>query len=138
MNETNEEVIQKLKQAICDYFMGYVKQKLKFLLVNGKEDEIVSLIMQFLDAQFDTQNFVINKENIIGILNSILLEGNPNSQLEETHIANCFPTTIEIYIEDGLAAFLTEVQTTPLNETLEKSYYLYVAPDYYSEVIRKY
>ena len=36
MFETNEEVIQKLKQAICDYYMGYIKQKIN----SGKENEI--------------------------------------------------------------------------------------------------
>ena len=62
MMETNEKIAQNLKQSISDYYMGYIKQKLQYLLANGKESDINEQIMQFLDAQMDTGNNFICKE----------------------------------------------------------------------------
>lgn len=139
MNETNEEVIQKLKQSIHDYYMGYIKQKLKYLLANGKEAEISNQIMQFLDAQIDTGNSIIVKDDIIRILNSVLFDDDcniSNYEVEKSRIPYCFPSTSDITIEKGEAAYVNEKYETPFNGIEEKSYYLYVSPDYYSNTIR--
>lgn len=135
MNETNEEITQKLKESILDYYMGFVKQKFKNSLANGKETEISNQIMQFLDAQIDTGNSLIVKEDIIRILSSVL---DSASNLEQSQILYCFPNTSNIRIEAGEAAFLTEKFDDPLNGSKENSYYLYVSPDYYNNNIRKY
>lgn len=134
MFETNEEVIQKLKQAICDYYMGYIKQKIN----SGKENEISNQIMQFLDAQMDTGNSNISKDDITRILLSVLFEDNPNpseEEIEHAKIPYCFPTVSDIKIEDDSAAYLTEKHDTLFNGLEEKSCYLYVSPDYYSNNI---
>lgn len=134
MFETNEEIVQKLKQTICDYYMGYIKQKIN----GGKENEISNQIMQFLDAQMDTGNSTINKEDIIRILMAVLFEDNPNpsdEEIEHSRIPYCFPSVSEIKIEDGGAAYLTEKHETLFNGIEEKSCYLYVSPDYYNKNI---
>jgi len=134
MFETNEEMVQKLKQTICDYYMGYVKQKIN----GGKENEISNQIMQFLDAQMDTGNSTIHKEDITRILVSVLFEDNPNpsdEEIEHSKIPYCFPSVSEIKIEDGGAAYLTEKRETLFNGIEEKSCYLYVSPDYYNKNI---
>ena len=138
MLETNEEISQKLKQAICDYYMGYVKQKFKYLLANGKENEIASQIMQFLDIQIDTRNFNINKEDMIRILNSVLIEDSASSDFDTFHILHCFPTVADVHIEDGHAAYLVEKSETPFSGIEEKTCYLYMSPEYYNNNIRKY
>lgn len=134
MLETNEEIIQKLKHSICDYYMGYIKQKIKF----GKENDILNQIMQFLDAQMDTGNSTISKEDINRILISVIFEDNPNpsdEEIEKSKIPYCFPSVSEIKIEDGEAVYLTEKHDTLFNGIEEKSCYLYVAPDYYNKNI---
>lgn len=139
MVETNEEISNKLKQAIHDHYMVYIKQKLKFLLANGRENEISNHIMQFLDAQIDTGNFIIVKDDIIRILNSVLLEedfASSNIESEQNRISYCFPSTSEITIENGEAAYLVEKFQTPFNGIEEKSYYLYVSPRFYEENIK--
>lgn len=137
MLETNEEITQKLKQSIHDYYMSHVKQKLNFLLVNGKESEISNQIMQFLDAQIDTGNSLIVKDDIIRILNSVLLEDSfgDNTALE-TRISHCFPNVADITIDQAQAVYLAEKLQTPFNGTIESSYYLYVAPEYYDKNIQ--
>jgi len=135
MSETNEEVIQKLKESIHDYYMGFVKQKFKNLLANGKEAEISNQILQFLDAQIDTGNSTIVKDDIIGILNSVLGTDSFNASLEQSLIPYCFPSVADIKIENGGAAYLTEKIQTPFDGIKENSYYLYVSPDYYNDNI---
>lgn len=101
MNDTNEEVFQKLKQAICDYYMGHVKQKLNNLLQNGKENEISNQIMQFLDTQLYSGNFSINRDDIVRILDTVLLEDYSdsfNSELEKTRISYSLPNVADIII----------------------------------------
>lgn len=137
MNETNEEVIQKLKLSIHDYFMGFIKQKFKNSLANGKEAELSSHIMQFLDAQIDTGNSIIVKDDITNILNSVLELDSFNSSDSQSKISYCFPSVTDIKIEDGEAVFLTEKQDSPFDGMKEVSYYLYVSPDYYTNNIRK-
>lgn len=139
MFETNEEIAEKLKSTIHDYYMGYIKQKLRTSLANGKETEISNQIMQFLDAQIDTGNSSITKEDISRILTSILADGYSDSfhaELEEKRISYCFPKVANIKIEDGKAVFLKEVFESPLNGTNEKSCYLYISPDFYNDNIR--
>ena len=139
MIETNEEIIQKLKQAICDYYMGYVKQNLKSTLINGKESEITNQIMQFLDAQIDIGNSKIVRDDIIKILNSILLDEEfetSNTNFEHGYISYSIPAVTDITIEDGSAAYLVEKTQTPFNGIEEKSCYLYVSPEYYDTHIQ--
>lgn len=138
MLETNEEVTEKLKSAICDYYMGYIKQKLRASLADSKEAEISNQIMQFLDAQIYTGNSTITKDDISRILSSILTDGfseSFHSDFEEKRISYCFPDVADIKIEDGNAAYLKEVFTSPTRGTTEKSCYLYVSPDYYNNNI---
>lgn len=137
MMETNEEITIRLKQSIHDYYMGYIKQKLKAFLINGKEIEISNKIMQFLDAQIDTENGIIVKDNIVNILNSVLLDNITNNGiLNEEYIANCFPNVADITIEDSSAVYLEEKTQTLFNGLDEKSYYLYVSPEYYDKNIK--
>lgn len=139
MFETNEEIAERLKNTIHDYYMGYIKQKLRTSLANGKETEISNQIMQFLDAQIDTGNSNITKEDISRILTSILADGYSDSfhaEIEEKRISYCFPKIADIKIEDGKAVFLKEIFDTPLHGTDEKSCYLYVSPDFYDTNIR--
>lgn len=136
MNETNEEITQKLKGSIHDYYMGFIKQKFKNSLANGKENEISNQIMQFLDAQIDTGNSTIIKEDMIRILTSVLQADNCSS-IDESRIPYCFPSVCDVKIENSEAAFLTEKFNTPLNGSQETSYYLYVSPNYYNNNIRK-
>lgn len=139
MFETNEEIIQKLKLAIHDYYMGHIKHKLKFLLVNDKENEISSHIMQFLDAQIDTGNYIIVKDDIVKILNSVFFDSTFASDtftIDKERITFAFPYSADITIEDGRAALLTEKFQTPFNGIEEKSYYLYIAPEFYDKNIK--
>lgn len=139
MFETNEEIAEKLKSTIHDYYMGYIKQKLRSSLANGKEAEISNQIMQFLDAQIDTGNSYITKDDITRILTSILADGFSESfhaELDEKRISHCFPKIADIKIEDGKAVFLKEVFDTPLHGADEKSCYLFVSPDFYDANIR--
>lgn len=139
MFETNEEIAERLKNTIHDYYMGYIKQKLRTSLANGKETEISNQIMQFLDAQIDTGNSNITKEDISRILTSILADGYSDSfhaEIEEKRISYCFPKIADIKIEDGKAVFLKEVFDSPLYGTNEKSCYLYVSPDFYNTNMR--
>ena len=137
MMETNEEIVQKLKQSIHDYYMGYIKQKLNYLLVKGQEAEISCQIMQFIEAQIDTGAKTIVKENIINILNSILLENNScNNNLLENRISYCFPDAATVTIEESQVAFLEEKFQTPFNGLEEKAYYLYISPEYYDKNIK--
>ncbi len=139
MFETNEEIIQKLKVAIHDYYMGYIKHKLKYLFVDGKENEISSHIMQFLDAQIDTGNFLIAKDDIVRILNSIFFDSDFASDsfnFDKERISYAFPYSADITIEDGKAAFLVEKFQTPFNGIEEKSCYLYIAPEFYDKNIK--
>ena len=138
MNDTNEEMVQKLKASISDYYMGHIKQKLSFILAGGKENEINSQIMEFLDAQIDTNNSIITKDDIIRILNSSIVEDYSDSfssELEKTRIAYCFPNVATVNIECGQAALVTEKVQTPLNGMQEKSFYLYISPEYYTNNI---
>lgn len=136
MVETNEEVIQKLKQSICDYYMGHIKQKLKTSHINGKENEVSNQIMQFLDAQIDTSNSTICKEDIIRILFSVIFDDNtPNEEINQAKISHCFPDVATITIEDKKAVYVTEKSNTLFYGIEEKSYYLYVSPDYYNKNI---
>lgn len=139
MFETNEEVSQKLKLAIHDYYMRHIKHKLKYLLVDDKENEISSHIMQFLDAQIDTGNFLIAKDDIVRILNSVFFDNDfasDNSNIDKERISFTFPYSADITIEDGRAALLTEKFQTPFNGIEEKSYYLYIAPEFYDKNIK--
>lgn len=136
MNETNEEMVQKLKLSIHDYYMGFIKQKFWNLLANGKEAEISNQIMQFLDAQIDTGNSVIVKDDIIRILNSVLEADENNYNFEKERILYCFPTECNIKIENGEAVYLTEKIQSPFYGIKEKSCYLYVSPDFYNTNIR--
>lgn len=102
MFETNEEVNQNLKQSILDYYMGHIKHKLKSLITNEIENEISSNIIQFLDAQIDTGNSLIVKEDIIKILNSVLIDSNftlNNSNFEQSRIEHCLPDSSTITID---------------------------------------
>lgn len=136
MVETNEEIIQKLKQSICDYYMGFVRQKLKTSHINGKENEINNQIMQFLEAQIDTSNSTICKDDIVNILVSVVSDDNTfDMDLHRTKISNCFPDISTITIENGEATYVTEKQNTLFNGIEENSYYLYVSPDYYNKNI---
>ena len=139
MFETNDEIIQKLKVAIHDYYMGHIKHKLKSLLINDKESEISSHIMQFLDAQIDTGNFIIVKDDIVRILNSVFFDSDfasESSNTDKERIAFTFPYSADITIEDGRAALLNEKFQTPFNGIEEKSYYLYIAPEFYDKNIK--
>lgn len=128
-----KKLLGKLKQAICDYYMSYVKQKFSNLLANGREAELNEQIMQFLDAQLTTGNNHISKDDIVRILSSVLTENNySDSYLEQGTLPYCFPNTSDVIIEDGNAALLTEKHETPFNGIVEKSYYLYVSPNYYN------
>lgn len=141
MIETNEEICNKLKMSIHDYYMGHIRQKLNHLLGNGKENEISNQIMQFLNIQIDTGNTVITKDNIVRILNSVLIEGDADShniEFVQTNISYCLPDIADIKIEDEGAVYLTERIQTPFNGIEEKSYYLYISPEYYNNNIRKY
>lgn len=103
MNDTNEEVFQKLKQAVCDYYMGYVKQKLSNLLVGSKENELENQILQFLDTVGFTGNSVITRDAIIRILENVLLEDYSdsfNSELEKIRISYTFPNVATVNIEN--------------------------------------
>ncbi len=102
MNDTNEEVFQKINQTICDYYMGHIKQKLNSLLQNGKENEISNQIKQFLDSQIYSGNFSINRDDIVRILDSVLLEDYSdsfNSELEQTRISYSLPNVATIDID---------------------------------------
>lgn len=139
MVETNDEISNKLKISIHDYYMGYIKQKLKYMLANGKENEISDQIIQFLDAQIDTGNSIIIKDDIVRILNSVILEEDfiPfDLESKQNNISHCFPNVSEITIENGEAAYLVEKFQTPFSGIEEKSYYLYVSPKFYDENIR--
>lgn len=134
MAQTNEEVISKLKQSICNYYMGIFKQKLKYLLANGKENEISSQIMQFLDAQIDTGNNSIVRDDIIKIALASLVDD--SSSISESRICHSLPDVSDISIEDGgEAALLTEKVNTLFNGIEENSCYLYVSPDFYTKNI---
>lgn len=141
MLETNEEICQKLKQAILDYYMGYIKQKLRYLLVDGKESEISNHIIQFLDAQIDTGNPTILKEDIIKILNSVLLEDSydfsSSNLTNQNRIAHCFPEISEIAIESDGAVYLTEKLQTPFDGIEERSCFLYLSSAYYEKNIQE-
>lgn len=141
MLETNEEICEKLKQAILDYYMGYIKQKLRCLLVDEKESEISNHIMQFLDAQIDTGNPTILKEDIVKILNSILLEDSSNyssfNLTNQNRISHCFPEISEISIESEGAVYLTEKLQTPFNGIEERSCFLYLSSQYYEKTIQE-
>lgn len=139
MFETNDEIIQKLKISIHDYYMGHIKHKLKFLLTNDKESEISSHIMQFLDAQIDTGNYIIVKDDIVRILNSVFFDSDfasDTSNVNKERITFALPYSADITIEDGRAALLTEKFQTPFNGIEEKSYYLYIAPEFYDKNIK--
>lgn len=102
MFETNEEVSQNLKQSILDYYMGHIKHKLKSLITNDIEDEISSNIIQFLDAQIDTGNSLIVKDDIIKILNSVLIDSDfalNNNDFEQSRIEHCLPSSSNITID---------------------------------------
>lgn len=138
MNDTNEEMTQKLKASICDYYMGHIKQKLSFLIAGGKENEISNQIMEFLDAQIDTNNSVITKDDIIRILTSSIVEDYSDSfssELEKNRISYCFPNVATVNIDCGQAAYITIQVQTPLDGIYETSYYLYMSPEYYKNNI---
>lgn len=135
MNYTNEEVVQRLKEAILDCYMSYIKQGFKFLLANGLESEISNQIMQFLDAQIDTGNSTIIKDDIIRILENVLT--NEFSNFNKERLNYCFPSVLDVKIEENKAAFVTQKASTPFNGFEEKTYYLYIAPDFYNDKIRK-
>ncbi len=134
--EANEEITQKLKSSICNYFMGYIKQKLNYLFTNEQDTEIVSQITQFLDAQIDTQNFNITRDDIIKILYSILLDENENQEILKSQIDASLPLISDIVIESNSAAYVTEKQESPFGEINENTYYLYVSPEYYQNNIQ--
>ena len=141
MYETNEEICQKLKTAIHDHYMGYIRPKLNYLFSNNTESEISNQIMQFLDAQIDTENSIITKDDITRILNSVLIDEEDNfsnTTLKQSRISHCFPIIATVSIENGEAAFLLEQTQTLFNGIEEKSYYLYMSPNYYSNNIRRY
>ena len=95
MFETNEEISQNLKQSILDYYMGHIKHKLKSLITSEIENDISSNIIQFLDAQIDTGNSLIVKDDIIKILNSVLSD----SHLGQSRIEHCLPSSSDITID---------------------------------------
>ena len=91
--------------------MGHIKQKLQYLLANGKESDINNQIMQFLDAQMDTGNNTICKDDIVRILNTVLVDENENpheAELARTKINYCFPKVADIKIENNSAVYLLE------------------------------
>jgi len=114
--------------------MGHIKQKLQYLLANGKESDINNQIMQFLDAQMDTGNNTICKDDIVRILNTVLVDENENpheAELARTKINYCFPKVADIKIENNSAVYLLEKHENPFNGIEENSCYLYISPEYY-------
>lgn len=117
-----------------------LSKSLRLLLLIGKESEISSQIMQFLDAQLDTGNSNICKEDIARILNSILVDDfsdSFHSAFDEKRIAYCFPEICDIKIESGNAALLFEKVSSPIYGSQERSAYLFVSPDFYNDNIIK-
>jgi len=63
MEETNE-VSQSLKQAIYDYYMGYIREKHTFL-EEGQEEKISAAIMQLVERKIElNQKATTKKEEV--------------------------------------------------------------------------
>jgi hypothetical protein len=94
-----------------------LSKSLNLYLVIGKESEISNQIMQFLDAQLDTGNSNICKDDITRILTSVLVDDFSDTfhqELDERRISYAFPEVCDIKIENGNAVLLFEKNSSPI------------------------
>ena len=139
MEETNE-VSQALKQAIHDYYMGYIKEKFNFWREDGQEDRISNFIMQLIDRKIEERNSTIDKSEVTQILRAVMRDDTDDrmlSRMREDNINSTFPSVATITIEEGQTANLQEVKEQFLREKEIKSEYLFVADEYYNSHIQE-
>ena len=139
MEETNE-VSQALKQAIHDYYMGYIKENFNFWRDDGQEDRISNFIMQLIDRKIEERNSTIDKSEVTQILRAVMRDDTDDrmlSRIREDNINSTFPSVATITIEEGQTANLQEVKEQFLGEKEIKSEYLFVADEYYNNHIQE-
>lgn len=138
MEETNE-VSQGLKQAIHDYYMGYIREKHTFL-EEGQEENISNAIMQLVERKIADGNSSIDKNEIMQILRTSMQDrfNDPMlSRMRQDRINETFPDTATITIEEGQTAHLEEIKKKLFGENESKIGYLYVAEQYYDSHIQQ-
>ena len=139
MEETNE-VSQALKQAIHDYYMGYIQEKFNFGREDGQEDRISNFIMQLIDRKIEERNSTIDKSEVTQILRAVMRDDTDNrmlSRIREDNINSTFPSVANVTIEEGQTANLQEVKKSFMREKEVRTEYLFVADEYYNSHIQE-
>lgn len=117
--EGKNEVSHALKQAIHDYYMGYIREKFNFWREDGKEDRISNFIMQLIDKKIEEGNSTINKNEITQVLRTVMRDDMDDPmffKMRENNINSTFPSVANVTIEEGQAANLQEVKEQFLRE----------------------
>ena len=134
MEETNE-VSQALKQAIHDYYMGYIKEKFNFWREDGQEDRISNFIMELASRKIEEGNSIIDKSEVTQILRAVMHDDTDDrtlSSMREDNINSTFPSVATITIEEGQTAKLQEVKEKIWGEKETREEYLFVSDEYYN------
>lgn len=139
MEETNE-VSQALKQAIHDYYMGYIKEKFNFWREDGQEDRISNFIMELASRKIEEGNSIIDKSEVTQILRAVMHDDTDDrmlSSMREDNINSTFPSVATITIEEGQTANLQEVKEKIWGEKETREEYLFVSDEYYNSHIQE-
>lgn len=138
--EETKDVSQNLKQVIHDYYMGYIREKFDFFGEDGQEDRISDLIMQLLDKKIERVNSTIDKDEIIQILSSVMLDDISDpmlSRMKKERINETFPKVATVTIEEGMTAHLQERKEKFLEPDEKNTSYLYISNEYYDTHIKE-
>ena len=138
--EVSNDITQKLKQVIHEYYMKKIKDKFSFFGERNQEKQISNEIMQLIDSKVADGNSVIGKDEITQILRNIILDEVSDSMIYNMRLENInkvFPDTATITIEEGQTAYLEETKIDFLGEKESKTGYLYLSQQYYDSHIKQ-